>query len=62
MQPHNWKNLLFSIWLASNITKGCGIAVNTALAVNLDMENGICNGSTGVILRFENEKFPVVKF
>ncbi|KZL48442.1 hypothetical protein A2T98_17985 [Nodularia spumigena CENA596] len=39
MQPHNWKNLLFSIWLASNITKGCGIAVNTALAVNLDMEN-----------------------
>jgi len=30
--------------------------------VNLDMDNGICNGSTGYIIGFNFEKMPVVEF
>lgn len=38
MQPQDWRNLLLSIWLASSSANGCGIAIDSALAVNLDSE------------------------
>ncbi|TVP59195.1 MAG: hypothetical protein EA343_20465 [Nodularia sp. (in: Bacteria)] len=39
MQPKDWTHLLFTIWLASSSGNGCGIAVDRALAVNLDTKS-----------------------
>lgn len=38
------------------------IGARVMCIVNLDMENGLCNGSTGYVIGFNHEKHPVVAF
>jgi ATP-dependent DNA helicase PIF1 len=38
------------------------IGCNVMLTMNLDLESGLCNGSQGIVIGFNELKYPVVRF